>query len=397
MISTECNLAYCRLSECNGYYCTRCKDGYYLDTTRESSLHYCTPCPSACSGCEGYEGCSECQTGHYGNLCQLNCSERCKDSICDKNSTSCTNGCIDGYYQETNGSCSQCILINCRPTECHGNNCTRCKDGYYLDTSLVSWRHYCHGCPLSCSRCDGYEDCSQCKTGHYGNQCRLKCTDGCKDNICDKDSGSCLNGCIDGYYQETDGSCSACILTECRPTECHGNNCTRCNDGYYLDTTSDSTRHWCKPCPSTCASCDGFEDCSLCNTGHFGYRCKLNCADICKDNICDKNSSSCINGCIDSYYQETDSTCSKCPYSCSHCSSSVSCSECKNVTSWGSVCQHTCDHCSSCSKTDGCSSSCDNGYYRKYNSNKGGYECIQCPGACTSCSAVDNCQSCITD
>ena len=82
-----------------------------------------------------------------------------------------------------------CILVNCRPDTCDGNWCTRCKDGYYLDTTRVAvdGRHYCSICPASCSSCDGYDDCSGCNAGRYGNLCLFSCS-GCKDNICDKDS-----------------------------------------------------------------------------------------------------------------------------------------------------------------------------------------------------------------
>ena len=102
-----------------------------------------------------------------------------------------------------------CILVNCRPDTCDGHWCTRCKDGYYLDTTKVAvdGRHYCNKCPESCSSCDGYDDCSGCNAGRYGNLCQSSCF-GCKDDICDKDSGSCINGCTDGYYRVTDGTCS---------------------------------------------------------------------------------------------------------------------------------------------------------------------------------------------
>ena len=359
---SPCILTECRPKECYGNQCTRCNDGFYLDKTSESTRDYCKTCPSTCASCDGYEDCYQCNIGHYGYRCQFNCTDGCKDNICDKDFSSCTNGCVDGYFQETDGSCSPCIVTECRPTECHGNNCTRCNDGFYLDTTLEYTRHYCKTCPSTCASCDGYEECSQCNTGHYGYRCQLNCTDGCKDNICDKDSSSCTNGCVDGYYHETDGLCSPCILTECRPTECHG----RCKAGFYLDKTSDSTRHWCKPCPPTCASCDGYEDCSQCNTGHYGYRCQLNCTDGCKDNICDKDSSSCTNGCVDGYFQETDGSCSPCILT-----------ECRPKECYGNQCTR-----------------CNDGFYLDKTSESTRDYCKTCPSTCASCDGYEDCYQC---
>ena len=187
---------------------------------------------------------------------------------------------------------------------------------------------------------------------------------------------------------------SACYVAICLQSECGGLFCYRCKDGYYLPKQFEISHEYCKVCPSSCASCNGYKDCPKCNTGHYGYLCRSNCTELCKDSICDKELGSCTNGCIDGFYQKPDNTCSQCPSKCSNCSSVDSCYECVNVNYWGATCQFTCDHCLSCSKSDGCSSDCTDGFYQSYNAKNGGYECKECPWNCIDCAADNYCQSC---
>ncbi|XP_046559155.1 scavenger receptor class F member 1-like [Haliotis rubra] len=103
--------------------------------------------------------------------------------------------------------------------------------------------HYTHHCS-DCDRETG--DChTECDTGYYDRQCNSTCSRNCRNNTCvlsEHGSGNCTEGCVPGY------SGIGCNI----PCDSPGGSCTACPGG-----------------------CDG------------GY-CQLG--------------SSCVSGCVDSYY-----------------------------------------------------------------------------------------------
>ena len=51
-----------------------------------------------------YVLCVGCIDGIYGNVCNVNCSEFCKNKRCDRKTGACTDGCLAGY---TGSRCDQ--------------------------------------------------------------------------------------------------------------------------------------------------------------------------------------------------------------------------------------------------------------------------------------------------
>lgn len=40
---------------------------------------------------------------------------------------------------------------------------------------------------------------TECEAGFYGPNCTAPCSEYCKNNMCDRTSGTCLEGCMNGY------------------------------------------------------------------------------------------------------------------------------------------------------------------------------------------------------
>ena len=91
---------------------------------------------------------------------------------------------------------------------------------------------------------------------------------------------------------------------------CVGNECIRCDKGYYLEENT------CKQCPEGCENCESADKC-------------LQCKD-------------------EGYFQK-NGKCSKCAPGCIKCSSETSCTKC-------------CDNCKICMVTQGCAK-CEFGYF----------------------------------
>jgi hypothetical protein len=125
--------------------------------------------------------------------------------------------------------------------------------------------HDCRSClELLC------EDCTHWETEAIDETCNA-----CVDNA-EVDATSKVCECTGDtvYFTELEecGECSAHCLT-CNSDQ----DCTDCEDGYYLDT--DSTPVKCTKCSSECSSCTGGtpDSCQDCNLGYF----KLPNTDIC--------------------------------------------------------------------------------------------------------------------
>lgn len=243
MSESACYVDNCDLSYCSGDGCIKCKDGYYLSGTS------CYQCQSTCTKCLSYSTCTECAKGWHGPTC----SSQCKSECLECSSFSQCKECIPGRY----GSYCQnycplaCIDIVC---EIDSGNCLLgCRHGYYLSGET------CAECPENCVRCFNTSHCSECAVGYFGTYCQSSCSQGCKNNLCAKDTGTCIDGCEPGYFNDGE----LCLRCPYRCASCNDENtCINCKSGYWgLQCQND--------CPTECLSCDTEGRCIEGKVKHF--------------------------------------------------------------------------------------------------------------------------------
>lgn len=208
--------------------------------------------------------------------------------------------------------------------------------------------------------------------------------------------------CEDGYYVSTLGTCIACTVTGCQI--CPNDNCVQCSAGKQLTTTTNQDSSTSKSCNSICiAGCiqcvDGIS-CQKCEKNYYSYtdaHGNVNCGK-CSDTLfqcltCNSNNA-CVQ-CVDGYYLN-NSSCVQCPVGCVACSSADVCLTCSDnyilniINTSSQVCVPTCpDNCFQCNNPNNCTV-CNSGYYWDSSS------CQQCPSLCAECTESDQCTSCLS-
>ena len=78
-----------------------CRHGYFKRGDE------CNHCQDHCVRCTNESYCTACSSGYYGSYCQYSCPASCFNQLCDKDLGYCTDGCIIGYYVNGN-MCSAC-------------------------------------------------------------------------------------------------------------------------------------------------------------------------------------------------------------------------------------------------------------------------------------------------
>ncbi|EDR24632.1 hypothetical protein EDI_098530 [Entamoeba dispar SAW760] len=459
--------------------CTTCVKGYYLNENygcaqREAGLQ---------EVCKTWDGlyCIECKEGYY--IEQMKC-DSCKVEHCERCTKDKCFKCKEGYtlYEiTTSEGIEKQECIDCTNEE-NDSKCGRCPLGKYFDIETLS----CKECKEDCERCTTKDNCYlckgdkalkdpsnpnsecvsilHCKTGnYYGNYCELceenyfvqngkciKCSDGCKRCINEKEciecnntltliNGECRNdinclrssnvmGCIEckeGYYLGNEGKCKQCP-----------DQCKLCKSDSYcfriLSTYSGTSKTGikyeptCKMCNITCRICDNNPNwCTGCNAGYslekdteamikyfedFGvhndiYKC------VQMPSICKKTEMGYCVQCDDKHFlQGVD--CKVCDESCDTCLSDSSCQTCNstidpntnNALWWRrpsessldtqSLCYSTSNttyssllNCSDKITTSGCTS-CYSHFYLKDG------ECHPCPTECYECELKNNITTC---
>ena len=106
-------------------------------------------------------------------------------------------------------------------------------------------------------------------------------------------------------------------------------------------------------CPEHCSKCENEHHCTTCQPGYFGSFCQYHCPESCADQLCNKQSGFCSDGCKDGYF-ERNLTCQRCPAWCVSCRDEEECYECQ-AGRWGTRCQNDCpDDCYSCTRQGQC-------------------------------------------
>nr|XP_022910704.1 furin-like protease 2 [Onthophagus taurus] len=315
----------------------------------------CQPCHESCFTCSGptQQHCQTCSPG-YVHVIDLNV---------------CLQQCPEGYYEDVrNKRCIPC-QPNCRSCQERPDDCLSC------ERHLVLYQNKClASCPpktfetedYTCAPC--HRTCETC-TGSNSSQC-VNCG---HDRFWLK--GSCEEKCPDKHY--SDPVQRECVECPNGCTECNRTNCLVCLKGWELngkgrcvpneiesqkcdpDEYKDGT--FCKPCHSTCETCDGpTEDACL----------------SCVDPLL-LEGTHCVSQCNKGFYRDTPTSknCIPCVHTCSECWSKNNCTECTK----GLLLQN-----------GRCLVACADGYYSDRD------VCTRCHLSCETCSGPgsDQCVTC---
>ena len=293
----------CKTCDSSATECTECIDGFYQTSIQGTNFVTCSKCPSGCKKCDKSK-CTECYEGYYNNngVCK-ECSAPCATCESENKCLSCVNG-----YLFKDGLCKDPCNSNCLTCEGNPETCTSCHNGFGLKGTK------CETCMPNCRICEyDWQDnmeCKSCLNGYYlaedGN-CS-KCSESCKTCV----SHEVCSSCADGYYFTSmnyepgtyyTGTCSKCngpghekcelCIENCNDDDTFTCSempiCTKCTDGYYVDSESK-----CQQCESPCATCTaaGNQSCTSCIEGYTlkGTICSI--PEKCEDNThCDFDNS----------------------------------------------------------------------------------------------------------
>jgi len=273
-------------------YCMACSEGYY-------QAEYHGDCIALPDGWD-LDTCGIEMLNN--NQCDCGCGGY--DTDCDEWPA---DGCDDGEYCSTDGTCEECTLTGC--AHCSNGDghldgtCLECTDGHYMDDDG------------NCNDCD--------LTG-----CAVCLLQAAADDA-SSDSYSCKQ-CSDGYYMNNQDTCSVCSITNCGVCNLDG-DCEECADGYSLEDGA------CTSCPDNCLDCTGdSSSCKRCadnyevlddgSCGAEGLDCDDNCLVCGAQGVCKQ--------CLNTYYRDDDGACQTCMDNCGSCNSGSSCTECETGYGW---------------------------------------------------------------
>ena len=281
-----------------------------------------------------------------------------------------------------------CALPNC--DVCSGDNCTQCSPTFFN-----SEYYGCLRCYIACFYCYSGDYIEYFKCGDSSCGCDVYNNKPPNRTDCTPQSQNCYK-CPTGYFHDHNlGSfCYKCLHSNCKCTE--ADNCPECIVGKYTAT------NFCQDtCPVNCVNCSDATYCDDCIHGKYGLSCESDCINTCDDGSCDKMLGTCTQCPFGKYFELYNTfnmpVCKDCPIRCAGCVDPNNCTLCDSVNYWGTTCQHDCTGCEGdCSREDGCSTGCQEGYYQEFSAAKKGYECLKCQPTCRSCDSWMTCQSCFS-
>ncbi|KAI4457760.1 proprotein convertase subtilisin/kexin-related [Holotrichia oblita] len=312
----------------------------------------CQPCHESCNTCTGpgQNNCLSCSPGHVRVLDLDVCLQQCPE------------GYFEDYLEKT---CIPC-QPNCASCQDRPDHCTSC------DHHLLLHQNQCSAsCPdntyetedYSCAPC--HNSCETCR-GSNSSQC-VSCTP-------DKFwyDGRCNKDCPAHHY--ADHHQRECI--ECPPgcSECNSTTCISCLDDWTVNSKGRCVPHGsdrcdvdqysdgdlCKPCHSTCETCDGPTEHACLTCGHPLVLQRTRCVAE-----CDKGS----------FHDKSKRSCAPCVHTCAQCVSKANCTQCIGGLQL---------------QNGECLTTCSRGYY----SDRG--SCMRCYISCETCSGPghDQCVTC---
>lgn len=388
--------------------CISCNEGYYPIYVEDIILFCNKKCDTGegkmCKTChaENQNQCGTCNGGYYlptDDMKKFECKkcsdliENCEECYGSKSSIVCT-ACKNSYFlsKENNRCESLCTTGSdnlCKTCNTETNKCATCNSGYYLPSDEEN--------QLQCKRCSDINDrCQEC----YGTKTSVKCL-------------SCKSGYIPFYnnnneIEECNLPCQTGSGNSCKTCDNVNNQCSSCNEGYYLPT-DDLYKLQCKKCTDivkNCKECHGELNSVTCDS--FEGADKVNCGYICQTGknelclTCDNVLNQC-SSCNIGYYLPTDSTfklvCNRCDYLIDHCQdcygslSSITCIKCYdnyilsyNTCKLNQMCETgPGEKCLTCDQEKQICSSCNEGYYLPSDDEQK-LKCKKC--------SVDGCKTC---
>ncbi|XP_017326850.1 laminin subunit gamma-1 [Ictalurus punctatus] len=232
-----------------GKRCELCDDGFFGNGNGNGNGKMCRACncnnnidPNAVGNCDRESGeclkciyntdgffCDRCKDGFYGNALASNQAEKCKPCSCNRYGT--VNG--QTACMQVTGQC-ECLphVVN--------RDCSACEPGYYnLQSGKGCQRCNCNPIGSTNGQCDVVSGQCECQPGVTGQHCE-RCevnffgfsSSGCKPCDCDPE-GSRAAQCRD------DGRC------ECRPGFV-GSRCDMCEENYFYNRSISG----CQQCPN---------------------------------------------------------------------------------------------------------------------------------------------------
>ena len=288
--------------------CTSCDTGYYPIYNEEGTIIFCnkiceTGSEELCKTChtENQNQCGSCNNGHYmpsddfsKSKCQK-CSElieHCEACYGSKHSIICTS-CNSNYFLSREKNICEPLCVTgtnnyCKTCSPETNQCSTCNSGYYLpsDEENKSKCKKCSDINDKCQECIGTKDkvtCLSCKSGYiplYNEKneiidCNMPCETGAGEycKTCNTQLNQC-SSCNNGYYLPNDDlyklKCKKCsnIVTNCN--ECHGELYKVTCDSFE-GTANCEGKTKCQTGPNEkCLECDYDKDqCKSCNKGYY--------------------------------------------------------------------------------------------------------------------------------
>ena len=379
--------------------CTKCKSGYFLNSTNNS----CNPCGTNCVSCADSTNCTTCNSTNFlKNGSCITCPENCvncSDNIClscktgfikmnDSASDPCTGTNGSNTTNNTNITCP----ANC--SNCSSNtNCTFCNENFFLNLTNGS----CDTCPQNCFNCSK-SICDTCKSGFFklNNNTADPCTgSGNETNVtCPVNCANCSNSttctlCKNEFFLAN----SSCVTCPSNCLNCSNNTCFSCKSGFRKLNVSDPCTGASVPCPVNCDNCTDGGSCSTCHSGFF-LNASNNSCEVCQTNCSNCSSKNVCLVCTNNTIPDKNGACVECGSNatdCLSCPNSSICTSCKNGSTLVNSTCYKCDEgCESCSNSTSSCTKCLSGYFLSNSST-----CQKCSGGCATCNSSTACSECL--
>ena len=220
-----------------------------------------------------------------------NCENKCESKIFLMPDNICIKECDENLFTLNNNQCWLCKDLS-KEYKYKFINHTGCRKDMPINSKFVNEHLFLIDCiegshyspeQDQCILDKCHPNCIQC-TSFSENYTEQNCLS-CKNEKHVLENGNCVDNCSIGFFLEGK-NCKKCDIS-CKTCNKNKNMCTECEDGKYLDKSSEI--HTCKKCSENCLTCSDGEDgeiknCILCNqSSDFIYFFNKSCWKECPD------------------------------------------------------------------------------------------------------------------